>query len=145
MFKTIIKATIGIFLVVGCSSMPRSSAAPQAPLRWSDHPAATAKGRKIDFALLEAADKGQTAQVKKLLAQGANINATGADNLGRTALMFAAWKGHTSTVKFLLDKNANWKTQDKGRRTAIMFAIVAQHGDVTQMLIREGADINGQD
>jgi ankyrin repeat protein len=139
MSKTFLKLAVGTFLIVGCGSTQFSSAAPSSSLRWSNHPAAAPKGRKIDFALLQASDKGNTAQVKKLLTQGANINATEADNLGRTALMFAAWKGHTATFKLLMAKGANWKIRDKGERSAFDYSVVAQSSDITDILSAKGA------
>ena len=46
-----------------------------------------------DASLLEAATKGQTDKVRRLIESGADVNYT-ADQYLKTALMEAAWYGH---------------------------------------------------
>jgi ankyrin repeat protein len=139
MKNVLLKLALTAMCAMGCGHSQFSAAAPPSPLHWTDHPAATPLARKIDFALLQAADQGNTAQVKRLVSQGANIDATTADTVGRTALMFASWKGHRSTVKFLLDKGANWKIKDKGKRGAFEYSVVAGHVAIMDMLVDKGA------
>ena len=50
--------------------------------------------------LMRAADRGLTAEVKRLLATGAQVNTK--DNDGETALMMAADEGNAAVVKLLL-------------------------------------------
>ena len=52
-----------------------------------------------DAGLIEAARKGETAEVKALLANGADVNAPGQN--GMTALFYAALGGHTDIVELL--------------------------------------------
>ena len=54
--------------------------------------------------LMRAADRGLTAEVKRLLATGAQVNTK--DNDGETALMMAADEGNAAVVKLLLDAGA---------------------------------------
>ena len=55
--------------------------------------------------LVEAAKKGDTAVVRVLLANGADVTAT--DHDGWTPLMWAAYAGHTDAVKALLCRSTN--------------------------------------
>jgi ankyrin repeat protein len=52
-------------------------------------------------ALMVAAEGGHTEKVRRMLAEGADVNAQ--EESGLTALMMAAAEGHTDTVKLLLD------------------------------------------
>ena len=47
--------------------------------------------------LMEASEKGDTKEVKALLANGADVNAK--DNIGLTALMLAAREGRTMSME----------------------------------------------
>ena len=59
----------------------------------------------LDAELLEAAREGDTASVRRLLKQGANIETK--DQGGSTALALAADYGHADTVNLLLVKGAD--------------------------------------
>jgi ankyrin repeat protein len=67
-------------------------------------------------ALIEAAQKGDLAQVKTLLTTGADVNAR--DHDGRTALMFAAWNGNLEAMRLLIDKGADVHAKAKNGDTA---------------------------
>lgn len=58
----------------------------------------------VPSALMIAANKGKTDEVKFLVAHGANVNAI--TNGGCTALMFAAEKGYLDIVDILLINSA---------------------------------------
>ena len=59
------------------------------------------------FPLIDAAEKGQTEQVKALLEEGADVNAKEDKDYGRTALLWTASYGHTEVVQVLLDAGAD--------------------------------------
>lgn len=67
-------------------------------------------------ALRDAAAKGQTTQVQKLLDKGMAIDS--ADKNGRTALMLSAQHGREEVVSLLLSKGANANARDKSGFTA---------------------------
>src|SRR3954470_6742382 len=56
-------------------------------------------------ALVWTAQHGQEATARRLLAEGANIEATG--KYDQTPLLWAAKEGHEGIVKLLLDKGAD--------------------------------------
>jgi ankyrin repeat protein len=94
----------------------------------------------INSGLIEAAQAGDTAKVKKLLEQGADVNAK--DEYGGTALMWAAGKGHTEMVNALIDAGADVNAKMKGGWTALMFAAEEGYTGIVEILIGKGADVN---
>jgi len=94
-----------------------------------------------DRFLIEAAEKGDLAGVKKALAEGANVNA-GIDG-SQAALMTAALGGHRSVVQALLDggANPNLEAQHLGQ-TALSMAASGGHDEIIKLLLARGASIN---
>jgi ankyrin repeat protein len=90
--------------------------------------------------LLRASSKGDLAAVKKLVADGSDVNA--ADTKGRTPLIEAAWAGHADVVKYLIEKGAKVDAADSAGYTALMRACEEGHGPVVTYLINKGADVN---
>src|SRR5208283_3865268 len=70
-------------------------------------------------ALREACEKGNLADVKRLLSQGADANA---ETNGWTALMVASGEGHTEIVKLLLDKGVDINAKTNDGETALIKA-----------------------
>ncbi len=124
--------------------------------------------------LIFAAEKGDLAQVKKLLAAGANPNVRDArpKSQGFTPLMLAAQAGHRDAVAALLEGGAdpNLKDEREGgddmgfnfifneggiehvlaagyamSRTALHWAIEKGHVEVSRLLMARAGDINGTD
>ena len=87
-----------------------------------------------DDALIEAARKGDTAKVKTLLAEGAEVNHQ--DQYGYTALIWAANKGHAEVEKHLLAEGADVNLKNKNGKTALS---VATNKEVIQLLKAAGA------
>ena len=55
----------------------------------------------LDSRLIDAAEAGEAGEVRKLLSEGASVNAH--SPIGKTALMFAAQEGRLEVVEILLD------------------------------------------
>jgi pimeloyl-ACP methyl ester carboxylesterase/outer membrane protein assembly factor BamB len=88
--------------------------------------------------LLAAARKGDTATVKSLLAQGADVNAKSA--YGAAALSFAAEKGHLEVVKVLLQYKADVNIRDKFYKiSALEWALSRPHVEIVKALLAAGA------
>src|SRR5829696_2452771 len=100
---------------------PAYARLPRPALRAQAEPAAPAPQVKRETTpLMGAAARGRVADVRALLAAGADVNAQDKD--GRTALMFAAAAGHVDTVKALLSKGANPNLKDETGQTALTLA-----------------------
>jgi ankyrin repeat protein len=93
-------------------------------------------------ALLQAADKGNVAVVRGLLAKGADVHVR--DERGRTALMYAARNGDAASVQVLLVNGAEANARDWLGWTALMYA--AEHGDeaTVRVLLAGGAHVNAK-
>ncbi len=90
-------------------------------------------------ALIDAARKGDTATVSRLLNSGANVNAQNNGGWRETALMNAAEQGHTDIVNALISAGADVNAQSSIGRTALMFAAYEGHTEIANMLRAAGA------
>lgn len=129
-------------------NMPAASASPagstSAPAP-QPQPAvlAAADNHGLNKELLEAAEAGDTAEVKSLLKEGAGVNTKG--SFGNTALMGAAVRGHTNTVRALLEKGADVDARGSTGRTALMEASSEGYTDTVRALLEKGANVNAKD
>jgi ankyrin repeat protein len=90
--------------------------------------------------LLEASKKGDVEKVKKLLKEGADVNAK--DKYDMTPLHSAARNGHIEVVKLLIEKGAYVNANDKNGWTPLHFAAFSGHIEVVMLLLEHGADPN---
>src|SRR6266566_4808041 len=95
------------------------------------------RGQDLDAKLVDAAKARNTAEVLKLLGQGANANAK--DKAGWTALFWAAFSGRTDIVRALLEKGANVNATDDSGKTPLISAAVRGHTDTVRTLLEKGA------
>ena len=86
--------------------------------------------------LHDAADKGNIDEVKRLIAQGANVNAK--DKHTVTALHWAADQGHTAVVELLIAEGADVNAKSKDGSTPLWAATDGGHKDVANLLKRHG-------
>jgi hypothetical protein len=97
-------------------------------------------GTNAHFPLIEASELGNEAYVKKLIANGVQVNAV--DAKGNTALLRAAYHGNTKVVESLVKAGANVNATDKYGRTALHYAAINNSPDIAKILVDNGADIN---
>ena len=106
-----------------------------------------------ECALCEPAVNGDFAEVKRLIADGANPNTwlkSGAQILSgvgidrATPLMYASDRGHTEIVKVLLAADADVNAANYNGDTALILASVEERAEVVKMLIAAGADLDAK-
>ena len=90
-----------------------------------------------------ACEDGKLAVVKMLIKAGADVCAT--DDKGTTCLMSASGHGHTETVRYLLGFSVvDVHAETDNSCTALHFAAMVGYGEVAQVLIAAGADIEAR-
>ncbi len=106
--------------------------------------------------LLDAANKGDIATVKKSLAQGVDIDAKpfwglsrssdDGDLRGCTPLMRAAYYGKLELVKYLISQGANVNEESRpSKYTALTIAAEQNQLSVARYLLSKGAEIDAMD
>jgi len=102
-------------------------------------------GESLDNDLNEAAYKGDTKEVVRLLQQGAHVDA--ANKYGARAIDFAAMRGYTEMARILIDAGANIEQKSgKYENTVLMHAVEKKGSlEVLQMLIAASANVNVTD
>ncbi|MEM3964298.1 MAG: ankyrin repeat domain-containing protein [Thermofilaceae archaeon] len=88
--------------------------------------------------LHEAVREGDLQRVKKLLEQGANVNAR--SRVGWTPLHWAAEKGYLEVARLLVEKGANVNARDNDGRTPLHYAALYGYLDVVRFLLEAGAN-----
>lgn len=96
-----------------------------------------------DQVLMVAAQIGKVDAVKRLLAEGANIETTDQD--GRTVLDVATAFGQTDVVKLLLTAGANVNVGIGNRKTALHIAAASGKTDIVKALLAAGARVDVAD
>jgi ankyrin repeat protein len=96
-------------------------------------------------ALMEAAKRGDLPLVKRLLDDGADVNAKVKSMVypcsnGWTALMYAS--NHSEVVELLLQKGADINARANDGNTALKSAALEGNAEVVKLLLEKGADIN---
>jgi len=94
--------------------------------------------------LTVAAERGDAAQVRKLIAAGADLNER--DTSGYTALVWAARNGSTEVAKALIEARADLNARDCAANgwTPLIHAIHKNNNEMAKLLIDRGADVNAR-
>ncbi len=100
-------------------------------------------GDDLNDQLFRAAEKGDLPAVKRLLGQGADVNAK--NDKGWASLIFAAKEGNVKLTQILLDKGADVNTRTRQNCTPLMFAVVSNRVDVVKVLLDRGADVHAKE
>jgi ankyrin repeat protein len=92
--------------------------------------------------LVKAAEKGELAEVQRLLDKGVAVDSTNSADPAYTALMHASAGGHVQVVDLLLRRGANVNVESKYGLTPLMRAAQRGHRDTVELLLERGAQIN---
>lgn len=88
------------------------------------------------MSLRMAANSGRLEEVKRLLNEGADINARFSN--GMTPLILASWMGHTKVVELLLRKGADVSAKTNAGSTALKLATDRGHKKIIGLLRKYG-------
>ena len=92
-------------------------------------------GKACGADLFEAAARGDAAEVKKLVTDGANINAAGSD--GKTVLHLAVEKGNHDLAKLLIELGADAAKRDsRGFSSFFIASVVKRDMPLTAVLMK---------
>jgi len=92
----------------------------------------------INLELISATKKGDIAQVRKLLREGADVNAKD-EKYGRSALMWAVMSGKTNMTRLLIKNGADVNAKDRNGQTAMTWTALFQGDDLFDLLKNAGA------
>lgn len=99
---------------------------------------------KLDpTALIDAVKNDNIDLVRKLIAQGVDVNIKQSD--GRTPLMFAAGIGNIDCAKELIAKGADVNVKYSNGMTSLMYASMRNHPLIVLMICEKNVDINAKD
>ena len=102
-------------------------------------------GEEVDVALIEAARGGDAEAVRRLLDDGASVEARGEN--GETALIAAAYGNHLQAAESLVEAGADVNVQDETQQGAYLIA-TSEVGDDPRLLrltLENGADVRSLD
>lgn len=92
--------------------------------------------------LIKAAQVGDLESIRRLVADGADVNARSGDQW--TPMMIAAQDGDALMVKALFDSGAMTDASSNRGHTALMLAVIEGHVEVVRVLLEHGAQVNAR-
>jgi ankyrin repeat protein len=92
-----------------------------------------------DAELIRAAEAGDEAAVKRLLAQGADVSVR--DARGRTALVAATYGNRVEVARALIAGGADVNAQDDLRNSAFLLAGASGYLEILRLTLAAGADL----
>ena len=95
--------------------------------------------------IIAAADRGDTAMVRRYLDRGADVNSIVNGRYPWTPLMHAAWRGHAGAVRLLIERGADLDHTDLDGFNALLLAAGEGHWGVVRLLVEAGATTSARD
>lgn len=124
----------------GCTALAVAAAAGHEDLAAILRAAGASTAGVPEAELRKAADEGDLARVRDLIAAGADLDGPGPH--GHTALMAAANQGHAEVVRALLEAGADPRAETDHHYCALYSAVWREHAEVVRILIAAGAEVN---
>ena len=97
---------------------------------------------ELNADLIKAASDGSLDTIKRLLEEGANIEAKNSSRQG--PLHYAAWNGHEKCLKFLINKNANIEAETIYDSRPLHYAAEKGHEKCLELLLDNKAEIEAE-
>ncbi|MCU0408939.1 MAG: ankyrin repeat domain-containing protein [Bacteroidales bacterium] len=97
----------------------------------------------LEMNLMIAASKGNTFEIDRLIAKGADINSATPE--GATPLVFAVSGNKTEAVRRLLKYEPELEYRTRNDETPLSIAVKSGYFEITELLIRAGADMSASD
>jgi uncharacterized membrane protein len=94
--------------------------------------------------LLRAAEKGDTARIRELLEEGADVGARDT-SYSNTPLHWAAYAASVSVAELLIKHGADVNSRNRYGWTPLHYAACGGYRDVVELLIKSGADVNARE
>ena len=95
---------------------------------------------QLNEGLFQASTIGDVAEIKSLVARGANVNLADEDDW--TPLQLASQNGCVEAIKALIEAEANVNLADKDGWTTLHLASQSGHSEVVKLLVEIGLDVN---
>ena len=89
--------------------------------------------------MIAAAERGEIVVARKLLGEGARINAR--DQRGRTALLAATQRNEVEVARFLIQEGADVNAKDFVQDTPFLYAAAEGRVEILKMALAAGADV----
>ena len=106
-------------------------------------PAPTAAGTASEESdLYRAVWTGDVEEVRKLVVQGADVNAIDED--GDPLLREAVWRGHVEVVQALINAGADVDARDSEGDPILSEAVWRGHTEIARILVDAGADVSAR-
>lgn len=127
----------------GTSDCPLPPPATPAPGTAFSERTATTERMGGDMELFEAAARGETATIGRLLAEGAPVD--GQDASGATALIAAAWVNQIEAACLLIQAGADVNHKDETEQSAYLIATSEGYLELLNLTLTGGADVRSLD
>ncbi|REJ76108.1 MAG: hypothetical protein DWQ47_10830 [Acidobacteria bacterium] len=137
---SVIVAGAVVFSIGPLHAVAQSKAAPLPSGNEKVSDPADRQDSPLDRALFAAAEEGQTDEIEKLLAAGADINCK-LDGDG-SPLIGASRNGHTDAVTLLLSRGADVNMAVEGDGSPLIVAAREGHLKIVELLLDRGASID---
>jgi ankyrin repeat protein len=89
--------------------------------------------------LIAAAERGEAIVVRRLLGEGARINAR--DQRGRTALLAATQRNQVAVARLLIQEGADVNAKDFIQDSPFLYAAAEGRAEILRMALAAGADV----